>query len=308
AGYETAAFVSTYLLKPHACGLERGFDVYDAEMNSRNLGHDDFERRSRETVDRAVKWLAATAGRSRFLWVHLYDPHGLYDPADPENRERFLRETDRPDLRPEQIVSYQEIHGEFDPDVYVARYDGEIFEADAALGRLMEAAGTEALIAVGADHGESLGEDDYWFRHGALLNRASLHVPLVIAGPGVSEGRRHAGLVRNLDVAPTLLGLAGLSPLRDARGRSLVGDLSGPAVPAYAESRRGGGRLDRTGIDMGYKVSLTMPDSHLVWRVGRETCPHPALSRWIRKMPDRRVGEEPPDDVDDALRGLGYIR
>jgi len=306
AGYETAGFVSTYLLKPHASGLDRGFDHYDARMNAANLGHENFERRAADSVDRALLWLAKTEGRRRFVWVHLYDPHGKYDP--PDEGRRFLRDRGRPDLRPEQIVAYQRYGDELDPDDYVARYDGEIFEADLALGRLIAAVGEDALIVVTADHGESLGEDDYWFRHGSLLNRASLHVPLVIAGGGVTAGIRERILARNLDVAPTILDVAGLDPLEDARGRSLVRSHATPSA-SFAEARRGGGVTDRTGIDTSYKVSVTMSSLHHVFRPGVvEESPHPALTMWMERTGDRLVDGRKPADVDDALRGLGYIR
>ncbi len=333
-GYRTAAFVSTYLLKPHACGLHRGFDTYDHEMTSANLGHERFERRAEETVDRAVRWLAGRAS-PWFLWVHLYDPHGKYDPG-PALARRFYRDRGRPDLDPSRIVPYQRTGDSLDPDDYTARYDGEIFRADRALGRLLKAAGRGALVAFTADHGEGLGEHDYWFRHGSLLDRAALHVPLVFAGPGVPAGRRVPSLVRNLDVAPTLLDLAGLPPLPGARGRSLVPEMGGTArgepPPAFAEARRRGGVRDRTGVDTRYKAAVTTPRYRLLlWPETGEARLHdleadpgeerdvsaarPGVAARLRALlegflalgdavaPPRRA-----EDVSRALRGLGYLR
>ena len=45
-----------------------------------------------------------------------------------------------------------------------------------------------------ADHGEALGEDDYWFRHGSLLHDVALRVPFVLAGPGFGED----GIIRTV--------------------------------------------------------------------------------------------------------------
>jgi tetratricopeptide (TPR) repeat protein len=93
-------------------------------------------------------------------------------------------------------------------------------------------------VLVTADHGEGLGEhrED---THGVFVYDATLRVPLVVAGPGVPEGRVVGGLARLVDVAPTLLELAGLGPLPGADGRSLAAAARGaapPEEPAYSES------------------------------------------------------------------------
>jgi arylsulfatase len=313
AGYRTAAFVSTYLLKPHACGLERGFSVYDHEMTRANLGHREFERPAAETAERAVRWLAREAGRPFFLWVHFYEPHGVYDPGD-EVAGRFYRKSDRPPLDPGVIVAYQRFRDSLDPDDYEARYDGEVFLADAGAGRVLAAAGPRAIAAVTADHGEGFGEDGYWYRHGSLLNDAAVHVPLLFAGPGVPAGGRRAGVARLIDVGPTLLHLAGLPPLPCARGVSLArGD---PEEPAFSEARRLGGVADRTGVDTRYKVSARTAERTLVLfpdsdgggdgrSAGGEL--GAALRRWLL-LGDRLPGRERPPDVGEAMRGLGYLR
>jgi choline-sulfatase len=330
AGYITGGFVSTYLLKPQACGLDRGFDVYDHEMNAPNFGHEDFERKAVDTVDRAVAWLESRAGRPAFLYVHLYDPHGPYDPG-PGLARRFYRHTGRPPLDPKLIVKYQRVKESLDPDDYVARYDGEIFAADREVGRLIDALPEDALVAFTADHGEGLGENGYWFRHGSLLNRACLRTPLVLAGPGVPAGRTEDRPVANLDVAPTLLDLAGLPPLPGARGRSLLAP-DGREEAIFSEARRRGGVLDRTGIDTRYKVSATTAtyrftlwpetgESRLVDLVAdpaeerdvTEGFPKVAdrLSTLLRRfllLGDRLGPADTPADVAGALRGLGYLR
>lgn len=50
----------------------------------------------------------------------------------------------------------------------------------------------------------------------------SVRVPLVIAGPGLSRGARQPTYVANIDLAPTILQLAGARPLRTMDGASLV--------------------------------------------------------------------------------------
>ncbi len=156
-GYRTAAFVSAFVLA-RRFGLARGFEVYDDE-----LGPSGVERGARETTDRAIAYLAsAPTDRPLLVWVHYFDPHAPYAPPEPY-RTRYA---DQP-------------------------YLGEVAAMDEQLGRLVQAfeqraPGPVAFI-VASDHGEGLG-DHGELQHGHLLYQPTMHVPLVIAGPGVEAG------------------------------------------------------------------------------------------------------------------------
>ena len=50
----------------------------------------------------------------------------------------------------------------------------------------------------------------------------SRHSPLVLAGPGVPQGKVIEGLGSNIDTAPTLLDLSGLPPLAATEGHSFI--------------------------------------------------------------------------------------
>jgi arylsulfatase A-like enzyme len=109
-----------------------------------------------------------------------------------------------------------------------ARYAGEVSYVDGAIGELraeLERLGVadRTIIVVIGDHGESLGEHGIYFGHAGLYE-ASLRVPFVIWGPGRVPQRRHDELVSSLDVAPTVLGLAGLPVPSTMQGRDLFGD------------------------------------------------------------------------------------
>jgi arylsulfatase A-like enzyme len=109
-----------------------------------------------------------------------------------------------------------------------ARYAGEVSYVDAAIGELraeLERLGLadRTIIVVTGDHGESLGEHGIYFGHAGLYE-PSLRVPLVIWGPGRVPQRRHDDPVSSLDVAPTVLGLAGLPVPSTMQGRDLFGD------------------------------------------------------------------------------------
>lgn len=190
-GYSTAAFVSCSVLAGQL-GFDRGFGVYDqpgddverAPVLIQLLRRRDasFRRPGTETVDRARDWWRRTRG-PRFLWVHLYDAHGPYR-ARPEIMRQFdLDELALPN--PARVWNALRIPGaqEFSTeDVEVSRraYAAAASEADMALGSLFETVGEDALLVVVGDHGESLGEHDYYFSHGFQVYREDVHVPLLV--------------------------------------------------------------------------------------------------------------------------------
>jgi len=220
AGYRTAAFVGSLILDPRngtAPGFDRGFDVYDAGFRLRRPGDDRYrsvERRGEEVVTRALAWSRQPASeRASFLWVHLFDPHDPYDPP-ADLKARFS----------------------------ASPYDGEIAAVDRLVGRLIQSASPDTIVAICADHGESLG-DHGEETHGVFLYDAVLHVPLVIRVPGAGAGARIDTRVRLADVAPTLLEAAGLAVPRAMQGETLMPLVRASSRtakttdrPAYAET------------------------------------------------------------------------
>ena len=213
AGYKTAAFVSGFPLT-RRFGFDRGFETYDDHLprgsDPRRTAY--VERNAAGTTDAALQWIDATAASGPFfLWVHYFDAHAPYEP----------------------------------PAEFVARtgsaYAGEIAFVDSQIarltGRIESAAPGRTLMLVTADHGESLGEhgED---THGIFLYDATLRVPFVIAGPSVPAAQVSGTVARGIDVAPTLLDLAGVE-VPALEGRSLRPALSGGRMqdaPTYSES------------------------------------------------------------------------
>ncbi len=122
-----------------------------------------------------------------------------------------------------------------------AHYDGAVTYADTWLGLFVEALEGAAvrertLLVVAGDHGEELGEHGR-FGHGGQVREVLLHVPLVIAGPGVARSRQVSQVVELVDLAPTLLELCGLPRSRTFQGRSQVPWLRPGEPPAPDESR-----------------------------------------------------------------------
>ena len=116
-------------------------------------------------------------------------------------------------------------------------YDMEISYMDQEIGRLFETLASDGkldqtIVVIVADHGEGLGDHDWW-THG-ILYREQIRVPLIVRVPGQTQGRRVKSLVRTVDLVPTVLELAGVNPVPDLDGRSLVPLLKGNAPdPKY---------------------------------------------------------------------------
>lgn len=233
AGYTTAAFVGNGII-----GADHGFDQGFARF-------EEFHERGTEAlkidargVDRALGWLEAQPTAPWFLWLHLLDPHGPYVPKDIAWTEPFAAAYDAlgpPTPVPvgpsnfglEVIPAYQALPGLSKLGDYVRRYDSEIRETDAELGRLfagLERHGlaTSTLVVVTADHGESLTEHGEYLQHGWFLYDTTLRIPMVFAWPGVLPAGAHIPeQVRAIDVVPTLEEIVGIT--RPPEGAPLDG-------------------------------------------------------------------------------------
>jgi arylsulfatase A-like enzyme len=279
AGYVTGAVIGNTVLRRELAGLHRGFDRWVQELpQTQGVPPDDVPQRTADSLtDGALATLGlangddaglASDGSPWFLWLHYMDPHGLYDPP-PSHR---IFRAGVPDLIPgPPDVSTSPLHrqwvagynipakaitpeGMVDAAAVRDLYDGEIHFADAEIGRLIDrlrAAGqlADTLVVVTSDHGESLGEHDYWFEHGRYAYEATTHVPLIVRLPSghpdaAARGTR-AGSISLVDLAPTLLEWVGLEPLPGSetpslspRGRSRADLLrrdSNRPHPVYAE-------------------------------------------------------------------------
>ena len=212
-GYRTAAFVGAYPVAA-AFGFRQGFDAFTENFKENPQPGAGAERPANEVVDDALAWLSKPGPGPFFAWMHLYDPHAPYSPPEPY-RTTFAG-------RP---------------------YDGEIAFADAQLGRVLgwlKSSGKEAstVVAVVADHGESLGEHRE-LTHAVLIYEATLHVPFLLAGPGIPSGTTVEARVSTLDLVPTLLRLLAFDIPVEMSGRDLRPAFRGarlPPEPLYAES------------------------------------------------------------------------
>ncbi len=116
-------------------------------------------------------------------------------------------------------------------------YDGTTRQFDGHVGRILDALQRNGLsentvVVVTADHGDNLYEEGVTLGHGLTFNGGmqANHVPLVIFSPGVAA-QKFPELVRSIDIAPTLLELAGEPVPERWEGRSVAGWLRGETDP-----------------------------------------------------------------------------
>lgn len=231
-GYGTVAVVSNYVLRGNQ-GFSQGFDVYDETMVQREGGRSQPERIAEPTTDRAIELLRAYKDEPLFMWIHYQDPHATYTPP-PQYAAVFVD----PSLEPRPLAAnklmsgrggipqHQILGDHRDYHYYVSQYDGEVHYFDEHFGRLIAALREldlydDALIVLTADHGENMGEHDYFFTHGENLYHGVTHVPLIVKHGEALRGRR-TEFVQHADIVPTVLGFLGIRLDRPFRGRDLL--------------------------------------------------------------------------------------
>jgi choline-sulfatase len=296
-GYATGAFVAAFPLDSRY-GLARGFDVYDMLYRQTEDSTDFRVQQSPgpAVVSAALDWYRKQAGRPRFLWVHVYDPHAPYDPP-PEFRKRFA------------------------DDLYL----GDVAFADAALAPLLDAVraadAPPTLLVVTADHGESRGEHGEE-THGLFAYEATLHVPLFLWSRDLPRKGRDGALARHIDILPTILEAVGDRTPRQLPGASLLSDRAGADSRAsYFESlsasfTRGWAPL-RGILREGQKfIDLPVPEHYDLTKdtaestnlAGQRLAPLRKLRAELLRFPTGPV-EPGRTDADQTarLRSLGYL-
>ena len=235
-GYRTAAFVGSAVLNKHYA-LDQGFQIYNDDVGS-DVNSAQAQRRAADVSYAAIDWLEGVK-EPFFIWVHYFDPHGPYDPPPPYDSDYYEgdpRNSKHTSMDGISVVYYQNLDGITDIHYPLAQYKGEVTYTDNAIGQLLEAADRRGLrdntlVLMTADHGESLGENNYYFDHGETLHDTSMRVPLIIRAPWLEGTRVVEGPVSLVDVYPTVLELLDIEVPAGIQGQSVADYLVEGSVP-----------------------------------------------------------------------------
>ncbi|MEC8986164.1 MAG: sulfatase [Actinomycetota bacterium] len=257
SGWHTAS-ISSFPFRHGASWWNSGF------MEAMNLMRGFGGERSDEVLPGALEWLDRRGKDDNWLLhVHLWDPHTPY--TTPEEYGNPFADDPLPDWHTEEVRlknwglsgphSAQEPWG-FRPDEWgdppprqpwdassmqdvkqiFDGYDVGIRYADDAVGVLMNklddlGVSDETAVLVSSDHGEAFGELGVYADHQAA-DEATCHIPSVLHWPGL-DPQVNKGLHYHLDIAATVVDLAGLRIPRHWDGLSLLKNL---------ETKSNGGR------------------------------------------------------------------
>lgn len=245
AGYPTAAIGSNYILSSWGARgrFDQGFDEFRffpftqlpmtrslERLRQARPQWVGLDASTDELAKQAVDWLDEQGASPYFLWLHFYDPHAPYEPppefSPPGEPHPEIGRVGGQELLDDFLSGEKALS----PDGAAwlrALYEAELRYVDDRVGRVLDALRRsgrfdEALIVVASDHGEEFFEHG-GTAHGWTLYEEQLRVPLLIKPPGSRKGLRVDAPVGTIDVAPTVLELAGVSyDSADFQGRSLA--------------------------------------------------------------------------------------
>ena len=240
----------TSLFRSPVCFREGERENVDGEFEDRGLDSDG------KLAKRAIEFIrgeVAKAGKPWAVYVGMHMPHpkwvaqkkyqDIYPPAKMpmpvippgylESRHTMFQ----------VLANFKNVQVPI-PDERIRRaraaYYGMITEVDEYLGWILDELEKNhqmenTLFIYTSDHGEMGGEHGLWLKNCLLENAA--RVPLFMAGAGLPKGKVVDTPVSHVDMAATILHIAGVPAPREMRGRSLVPLVNGqPGGPGFAFS------------------------------------------------------------------------
>jgi len=230
AGYLNLAIVGTEVVREVA-KADVGFDIF-LDNSSLKTSKDKHTVQADTIVNEAQALLDKHQNSNQpvFLWLFFKDPHWPYMPP-PGYGDKFINDDLYASQRQELFVN-EHFHNSIggigearlskskarfftDKAYYISQYDAEIRYLDSEIGRIITYLKENRhyddwVIVLLSDHGESLGEDNYFFDHGYKLSEATTKIPLIIKLPRQTKKRVVNYSVSICDLYPTLMKLAGL--------------------------------------------------------------------------------------------------
>jgi N-acetylglucosamine-6-sulfatase len=271
AGYQTA-FIGKWHMGDEQDGPRPGFEhwvsfkgqgVYFDPVLNINGQQQQFQGYTTDILtDHALEWLKTgrDARRPFFLYLSHKTVHYPFQPAKRHEGRYAKSQVQRPETMANTEENYQtqphwvrerrySIHGvdhmetgpyDNDPvpsfdDLY-RQYCETLYGLDENLGRVLsylDEAGLSqsTLVVYMGDNGFALGEHGFYDKRDAF--EESIRIPMLAYAPGwIKPGTKVTQLVQNIDIAPTLLDVAGIPvpPAAKMDGRSFLPLLRGESI------------------------------------------------------------------------------
>lgn len=349
SGWNTLAVLTNPLLGEQL-QITRGFEkVYHADASNKELvkfipSYNVSKRSKRDThflTTVAMELIESHKDAKFFFWVHYIDPHMPY--GDPWVPPYPVSKNYRGPIRRgfKQFFEVNEGKIKLSPeDVFQLEYlyDRDIEYVDKQVGRLIDylkKAGLweNSLVILSADHGEQ------FYEHGETshvsLYWETIRVPLIVKLPGESTPQTVTEIVELIDLAPTILEMAGLAIPSSFQGKSFapllkeggwLKRLAWKRKPFYISSCNGYREPRKAIRDQRYTM-IYGTESKTIELFDRKTDPGEqknifqdnqdlardfleALEAHLDKVkPQISPGNITPGQIDEKrLRALGYIK
>ena len=298
-----------------AFNMDQGFDDYH---EASALWREDMVKVSGAKVASSLlSYAEQSEGEDLYLQLVVIDTHKPLAPSTAYPIKWGLKTA----MQPTAVDRY---------DAALGYFDQVLEQLDEGLTRLGR---SDRVLAIIGDHGEGLETPQWAMRsHGRRLYDANLHVPWLVTGPGVSTGHRVSGLSEGVDLVPTLSELMGL-PVGDVHGDSRLAQLQGldqthetvafsetwysdehharwttpefSYIRNYAWGKKGSRRGDHelyTSSDGEQASQIEDPQVQALLEQDLEAL---RSSLWEGRLVWE--GEALTDDLEEELKGLGYI-
>jgi arylsulfatase A-like enzyme len=310
--------------------------------------YDQITRRAGEINESAFKQLdrLRQGNRPFFLFLNYMDAHWPYIPPEPFHvrypgidesfgLEEYFTLLNNVVHKGVRVTDPQRKH-------LLSQYDGAITYLDSELGKLFTKLREmhlldNTLIVITADHGEAFGARNL-MEHGVSVYQDQVHVPWLIRYPGGSGSDRNAsrGLtvkdpISSVDLLPTVLEFAGMPPMKNLDGISLLHS-SGTNRFIYCESYPRGSllteerfrRTERAVVHGRWKLITSTVGKHELYDLTSDAAESQSLysqqeglyrqmlqnlKRWVQKGEiAAKAGERPDRQTMEMLKSLGYVQ
>ncbi|MFC2168187.1 sulfatase [Acidobacteriota bacterium] len=228
-GYFTYGAVS-HLLLQQKYGLHQGFNIY----NEKNISAEYYNHNSISSpgiTDNAIQFIRKNRKRKFFMLLHYFDPHYSYINHNPSSS--YSGEFTSRDISYLRALIRENKYAVQDIDYLKDSYSSEIVFTDFHIGKVIDELKSKniydkTLIVFTSDHGEEFVEKG-WLGHSTTLYNEQIKIPLLIKRPSTVlkfEAPTQSQFVSNIDIAPSVLRLLGISPSPQFQGEDIFSDNS----------------------------------------------------------------------------------